>query len=301
MPSTDSACLPALQTLHSRVVESFESFAAVLDLVRPTPSNPNGDRGPDEARVRLDRLAAAIALFPSRRLDPDPFVSGAGVITLPFPDETVKGSSLHDAILRVAGRGYDALRVIEKRGCLDPETRESRRYPVYADGPALKGGGVCIGPVVHHHYSELPWSAELWDDMIEVVCDVNATYFGLIPPFRVLDQVLPMLAIETQHAIANSPVMTPVDQPPQTSKGKKTKGKNIDAQMIRVLQENAESASWSARQWAVHLKCSKGTITECKTWTNLLRKSRALAAAEKLDQPSALAAWRRRPPHRSSG
>src|SRR4051794_32619179 len=41
---------------------------------------------------------------------------------------------------------------------------------------------------------------------------------------------------------------------------KQTKGKNIDARMLKVMAENVESHGWSARQWAAALRCSDGTV-----------------------------------------
>ena len=292
MSSTDPTGRADPRTVHPLVVECFESFSAVLDMVRPVPSNPSGDPGPDAARARLDRLAASLAPFSRRRLDPDPFVGRAGLITLPVRDDEIHGSSLHDAVLKMAGRGYDALRVVETREYADAVTGERRRATVYADGPDLGDGVVCAGPFVHRHYSELPWSAELWDDLVQVVCDQNARYFGGLPAFRVLDKLLPSLAIELQCAIRNAPAGPVPANPPtgpvipddSATRGK-TKGKNVEGRMWKVASTTPESLDWDSEEWALHLgNCTSAAVRATNTW----KKGLVLLRAAKLLTPEVL-------------
>lgn len=58
------------------------------------------------------------------------------------------------------------------------------------------------------------------------------------------------------------------------------KGKNIDARMLKQLADDHSSASWSARQWAVFLECSDGTVKDTKTWKERLKAVRSLQAAD---------------------
>jgi hypothetical protein len=64
----------------------------------------------------------------------------------------------------------------------------------------------------------------------------------------------------------------------------KTKGKNIDARMLKKLADDPVSANWSARQWADYLHCSAGTVKETKTWKERLKAARAIQAADAADR-----------------
>lgn len=67
---------------------------------------------------------------------------------------------------------------------------------------------------------------------------------------------------------------------------KKTKGKNIDARMLKVMAENPECLDWSSRQWAAELSCAESTVREGRTWKVLLPNARAMrvaAGAERMD------------------
>ena len=66
-----------------------------------------------------------------------------------------------------------------------------------------------------------------------------------------------------------------------------TKGKAINAQMLKVLDQKPESRNWSAQQWADHLGCAKSTVGTCQVWKNTLatvRVIREVDRAEKRDR-----------------
>lgn len=50
------------------------------------------------------------------------------------------------------------------------------------------------------------------------------------------------------------------------TKARGRKGKQIDARMLKVMVDNIDSHSWSARVWALHVDCSHSSITGSKTW-----------------------------------
>ena len=138
-----------------------------------TATNLFCDRGPAEAKLRLDRLAAAGLAFPGRRISSDPFVKPTG-LTIKFPSgpplpdiQPVAGTSLHDAIVRPACRVYDQLGVVETREYTDPETGEVREGVVNQNAHEFPDGRVVIGPPTCRHYAELPWSDRLWERLRE--------------------------------------------------------------------------------------------------------------------------------------
>jgi hypothetical protein len=80
------------------------------------------------------------------------------------------------------------------------------------------------------------------------------------------------------------------------------KGKNIDAQMLKIMADNVESHGWSARQWADHLVCSPGTVKETKTWKERLKAARATRAADaacRMDRSGTRPAGQRKAKHKS--
>lgn len=91
-----------------------------------------------------------------------------------------------------------------------------------------------------------------------------------------LERIVALLA-STQHVNR-----TPSTEPkPALPVNKNTKGKNINANMLTVLSGNKLAAGWSSAHWAGHLGCSESTIRGTKTWRELLKSARALAAAER--------------------
>jgi hypothetical protein len=74
--------------------------------------------------------------------------------------------------------------------------------------------------------------------------------------------------------------------PSATNAEKKTKGKNIDARMLKVLADNKESYGWSAAQWADHLKCAESTVKDTPTWKGQLAAFRANAKADRATRAS---------------
>lgn len=65
--------------------------------------------------------------------------------------------------------------------------------------------------------------------------------------------------------------------PPVPQKSKKTKGKNIEARMLKLfMDEPHEVASWSLRQWALALDCAESTVCGTGVWKNKLTAVKAL-------------------------
>jgi hypothetical protein len=93
----------------------------------------------------------------------------------------------------------------------------------------------------------------------------------------------------------------PFETFPNGNKGK-SRGKNIDARMLKVMAENQDSYNWTARKWSIHLQCSDGTIKGTKTWKERLKAGRALIAvqeATKMEQSGRHSNGRRKAIHKS--
>jgi hypothetical protein len=63
--------------------------------------------------------------------------------------------------------------------------------------------------------------------------------------------------------------------------GQNRKGKCINEQMLKKLEEDPGRIGWGVRDWAEHLGCSVSTVQGTKAWENILT-SRALREAEKV-------------------
>jgi hypothetical protein len=73
----------------------------------------------------------------------------------------------------------------------------------------------------------------------------------------------------------------------------KSKGKDINSQILIMLSDDLERYSWSARQWAEALGCSAGTVKETKSWAQI-RAYRGATAAERISPSGLLAGGRKR-------
>ena len=93
--------------------------------------------------------------------------------------ETVEGTSLHDAVVRYAWRVYDSLRITTMYTCVDPATGKTFQR-VHCDKAMEIETTVNVngkeeimqvwcsgGSVESHHYTELPWSPELWQQLYD--------------------------------------------------------------------------------------------------------------------------------------
>jgi hypothetical protein len=239
-PQRRSAAVPSLlpsantleksgdpRALHDAIIECVESYLSALDMIRPTPSNLCGDPGVEAALVSLTRLGTALARFPHRRLDPDPFALLGKAISLPLSGKDVTGTSLHDVWLRFVGRAYDTLRIVPKHIFTDPNTGESfvgttstggheyekelreiispTAHHLYTEeqlGERIKIQ--CLAPPDHFHFTELPWDDAVWQTVRRILIDQSVEFHeGRLPPapYRTLDQILPHLNVEYTHAI----------------------------------------------------------------------------------------------------
>lgn len=95
-------------------------------------------------------------------------------------------------------------------------------------------------------------------------------------------QSVAKLLAEIERRRAEESVTRPPEEVESTQDGPKadqgagkTKGKNIDARMLKVATENPESHDWDSEQWAAHLGCQAGTVRGTKTWKEHLRMVRA--------------------------
>lgn len=163
--------------IHTAVLEVYDALRGAIYAIPafPTCEIPTGKASPDDALRRLNRLSMALQPFPSRRLTPDPFVRSVPV-TVPLtlvwrtqvlpPNQPVSGSSAHDATIRLAGQVYDNLGVTDYQRMIDPATGETFFGAVYENGHGYEsphGTVISPGQPRCRHYSDLPWSAELWD------------------------------------------------------------------------------------------------------------------------------------------
>jgi hypothetical protein len=82
-----------------------------------------------------------------------------------------------------------------------------------------------------------------------------------------------------------------------TKQRKETKGKHIDARILKLLSDRPESVSWSGQQIADALGCGKSTVMESATWKNTIgpvrQQARLRKQLDKLKRPSK----RRKPRH----
>jgi hypothetical protein len=115
------------------------------------------------------------------------------------------------------------------------------------------------------------------DTRLDQALSLNPSNYAAVKA-AVRNAVLAMIAAATGGQ-AGTPA-TPSAAQGNANRG--TKGKNIDARMLKVMAENQESHGWSARQWADHLDCSDGTVKDTKTWKERLKAARAMAAVDHL-------------------
>ncbi|HEY7154767.1 MAG TPA: hypothetical protein VH575_12465 [Gemmataceae bacterium] len=72
---------------------------------------------------------------------------------------------------------------------------------------------------------------------------------------------------------------------PPAATRRPSRGKHIDAEMLRTIRDRPEAAYWTARQWAEHLGCGKSTVGETNTWRThcrLARERERLARGQRL-------------------
>lgn len=67
---------------------------------------------------------------------------------------------------------------------------------------------------------------------------------------------------------AKLPEMPPPNEEPQNAGRKKA---TFNARMRDTLDRNPASSGWSARQWSIHLSCSKSTVHSQPTWKELMK------------------------------
>lgn len=126
----------------------------------------------------------------------------------------------------------------------------------------------------------------LADRLCASIDDVRRLYFdrltaasvGMVDPCGEFDDLCGSLdaALVELSALCPDDADTP---PPKTQKAGRPRG-TVDSRMRETLQARPEAVSWSAEQWATHLKCSKGTIGATEAWETIM-KAREMA---KLDR-----------------
>ncbi len=91
-------------------------------------------------------------------------------------------------------------------------------------------------------------------------------------------QVLELKLKATAEAGKAEPAAVAAPAPQPADAGLKTKGKNIDARMLKTLADEPESTGWSSEDWADRLKCTSGTVRQTNTWKKHLPALRAREA-----------------------
>jgi hypothetical protein len=90
-------------------------------------------------------------------------------------------------------------------------------------------------------------------------------------------------AIELAGLLPNPSAVAANAAPTSRPATKKTKGKGIEAQMLKLLHDKPhEVVGWSASQWAFALGCAASTVKETDTWKDKLMAAKALDPAERV-------------------
>lgn len=150
----------------------YEALRGVIFTAIPTPENLTGKAHPDEAHRRLSRLGDALGAFPDRRITPDPFVRPKGMVRI----RTVRGTSCHDAIVRLAGRLYDSLGEVVAARPGDPEPEKHFAGCYYDNqieyeteieylGKPMRLTVRGLGTPRAAHFTEFRWTPGLWDSL----------------------------------------------------------------------------------------------------------------------------------------
>lgn len=65
---------------------------------------------------------------------------------------------------------------------------------------------------------------------------------------------------------------------------KRAKGQSINERMLVKIHSDPESVHWSARKWAAVLECRESTIASTPTWKGVIKTTRILAKAERVEE-----------------
>jgi hypothetical protein len=64
--------------------------------------------------------------------------------------------------------------------------------------------------------------------------------------------------------------------PPASKRDRRTKGRDIDGQILKMIIEDRTRIWWSAREFGKRLSCRHSTVTGCKTWTRFILPAREM-------------------------
>jgi hypothetical protein len=90
------------------------------------------------------------------------------------------------------------------------------------------------------------------------------------------------------------PAPHPGPSPEKQATARERKGKNVDARILKKLEEDPESLWWPARKWARVLGCHYTTVIESRTWKQRILVARAIQAVERVGRTGQLDGGRRR-------
>jgi hypothetical protein len=130
------------------------------------------------------------------------------------------------------------------------------------------------------------------DRYIESVGDIPPPWVIAVPTvshFVNEMNALHRLAFDAARVYSALAESAPVQQSPaeqtmpeeSVGAGRKAKGKHINARMMKLIEEKPEAWNWSARQFAVCLDCSDGTVKGTAKWKELVI-ARAVAKVDRV-------------------
>ena len=107
-------------------------------------------------------------------------------------------------------------------------------------------------------------------------------YFGPDQVHELVSRLLPL--IEARMWKEKS---TEKPSAPSSKKRRGTKGKDINGQMLKVLQGNCSAQDWTSAEWAEQLRCADSTVRGSKAWRNLsdANANTRRGRADKMDRP----------------
>lgn len=117
--------------------------------------------------------------------------------------------------------------------------------------------------------------------------DQGSKYFLVNHPIKkeyidgLVDAAEKLFAATKPPAAANSARSNTV----AGSSKKKSKGKNINAQMLAKIQDDPEAIYWSTDTWAQVLDCAKSSVCDTDTWKNICGSSRETKRLETGKRP----------------
>jgi hypothetical protein len=115
-----------------------------------------------------------------------------------------------------------------------------------------------------------PWSIEDPNPIGGARYFLTVRRIGNLTP-QPSDEVAPDENLATLLRNTLDVVRKDLELPGRRGTKKKTPQKpTVNERMKKTMQENPESLGWSAKRWAIELKCGKSTVAETECWRSLL-------------------------------